>query len=140
MTAQVVENMKAAFKDASSISPADLTRIYDDDVIFIDPVHKLTGLPTLEGYLSKIYKNVESCRFHYTDEMLLDGRGSVRWLMHLQHPKLNGGQEIAVKGATFIEYDERITFQEDYYDLGALLYEHIAVLGTTVKFVKNRLG
>ena len=72
--------------------------------------------------------------------MLMENRGSVRWRMFLQHPKLNGGEEIEVKGATFIEYDDRITYQEDYYDLGAMLYEHIAVLGTTVRFVKNRLA
>ncbi len=140
MTVQVVENMKAAFQDANSISPAELAAIYDDEVVFVDPVHKLEGLGTLSGYFSKIYKNVTSCRFQYTDEMLLDGRGSVRWLMHLKHPRLNGGEEIEVKGATFIEYGERITYQEDYYDLGAMLYEHIAVLGATVRYVKNRLS
>lgn len=141
MTVQAVENMKSAFQDASSISSEVLARIYHDDVVFIDPVHKLEGLNTLSGYFSKIYKNVTSCRFKYTDEMLLDGRGSVRWRMYLQHPKLNGGEEIEVKGATFIEFDnERITYQEDYYDLGAMLYEHIALLGTTVRYVKNRLS
>ncbi|MEM7258507.1 MAG: nuclear transport factor 2 family protein [Pseudomonadota bacterium] len=140
MTVPVVENMKSAFQDANSISAEALARIYHDDVVFIDPVHKLEGLNTLSGYLSKVYKNVTSCRFQYTDEMLLDGRGSVRWRMHLQHPKLNGGEEIVVKGATFIEYDDRITYQEDYYDLGAMLYEHITLLGTTVRYVKNRLS
>lgn len=140
MTTQVIEKMKATFSDANKLSSDALADIYDRNVVFIDPVHKLEGLDTLTGYFEKIYKNVISCRFDYTDEMLLDGKGSVRWCMYLQHPKLDNGREITVKGATFVEYERRITLQEDYYDLGAMLYEHIAVLGATVRFVKNRLA
>lgn len=140
MTVQVIENMKATFSDATGVSAAALADIYSSDVVFIDPIHKIEGLDTLANYFEKIYQNVTSCRFDYTDEMLLDGRGSVRWDMHLRHPRLDGGREITVRGATFVEYGDRINLQEDYYDLGAMLYEHITLLGSTVRFVKRRLG
>ena len=35
--------------------------------------------------------------------------------------------------------DNRIAYQRDYYDLGAMLYEHIPLLGGAVRAVKARL-
>lgn len=63
------------------------------------------------------------------------------WTMSYQHPKLNGGKTIAVKGASQLNFDEkRIVRHRDYFDGGALLYEHIPLLKRVIFFLKNRLA
>ncbi len=139
MTAQVVQNLKSVFADANRLDADQLADIYHPDIVFSDPIHTLEGLGTVSGYFAKMYQNVSSCQFDYIDEMITDNKASLRWEMHLKHPRLDGGSEIVVAGASFLRFDQKITHHDDYYDLGAMLYEHIAVLGTGVRYVKGRL-
>jgi hypothetical protein len=140
MTALVVEELKSVFAESNRMAPDKLSAIYHRDIVFTDPVHTLEGLGTLTDYFTRMYSNVTSCRFEYTDEMILDNRGSLRWVMHLKHPKLAGGEEVEVPGASFLQFGDQITHHEDYYDLGAMLYENIAVLGSAIRHVKKRLS
>ena len=140
MTAQVVNELKSVFADANRLEPDQLAAIYHADIVFTDPVHELSGLSTLTDYFTRMYSNVISCRFHYTEEMILEDRCSLRWVMHLQHPKLKGGEEVQVPGASFLKYNELVTHHEDYYDLGTMLYENISVLGPVVRQIKKRLS
>lgn len=140
MTAQVVHELKSVFADANRLKPDHLAAIYHRDIVFTDPVHELSGLSTLTDYFTRMYSNVISCRFQYTEEMILGDRCSLRWVMHLQHPRLSGGEEVQVPGASFLKYNELITHHEDYYDLGTMLYENISVLGPVVRHIKKRLS
>ena len=57
--------------------------------------------------------------------------------MHLQHKKLSANKTILLNGASFIRFDaEKINYHRDYYDLGALIYEQIPLLGAVVKKVR----
>ena len=140
MTAQVVQDLKSVFADANQLDPQQLAQIYDRNVQFTDPLHKIEGIETVTEYFTKMYRNVTSCQFNYIDEMALENRACLRWEMHLQHPRLDSGREIIVAGASFLWFGEQITHHDDYYDLGAMLYEHVAVLGSAIKYVKGRLG
>ena len=37
-------------------------------------------------------------------------------------------------------YLDKVYYQQDQYDLGAMIYEHIPVIGPVVRFLKRRLG
>ncbi len=134
------EKFKTLFRDASELSRDDLRQVYAPHVTFKDPLHHINGLERLYEYFDRMYSNVHSCRFDYLDEIVSDGHASIKWDMRLRHPKLARGEEIVVRGATFIEFDELIFSHEDIFDVGALLYENVPLLATPVKFLKNRLG
>ena len=64
----------------------------------------------------------------------------VRWVMILEHPKLAGGNEIKLDGVSELKIDNNlIVAQTDFYDMGAMFYEHIPVLKNLVRFVKNKI-
>jgi hypothetical protein len=57
--------------------------------------------------------------------------------------KLNGGEPIAIEGNSIIKFggpEDKVVYHRDYFDVGAMVYEHIPVLGWGVRTVKEKLG
>ena len=140
MTAQLVENFMNLYRDDSELSHEAIKQVYAPDVVFVDPIHRIEGIDALEAYLSVMYSNVHSCQFEYQKQTLKEGQASIRWVMRFRHKKLGGGKEIEVRGATFVEFHDRIFLHEDFFDVGSMLYEHIPVMGAGVRFLKRRIS
>jgi hypothetical protein len=119
-----------------------LAEVYSKDVQFIDPAHKITGLTNLTQYFAALYKNVESIEFSFDHMLENDSEGYVQWLMTFSHKKLAGGKPISVNGTTFLQFDSegKVYYHRDYFDLGAMLYEQLPLLGRLVKLIKKGLG
>ncbi len=62
--------------------------------------------------------------------------------MTFSHPRLRGSAPVTVEGATRLEFDEtgKVCLHRDYFDLGAMLYEQLPLLGSVVRTIKGRLG
>ena len=138
MSHPVVEKLKLTYATADQISSAQLAELYSSDVIFVDPLGRIEGIDRLAGYIGAVYKNVVSCRFNYLDEFVSGNKVSIKWDMHLRHSRLAGGREIVTRGVTMLEFDQKVFFHEDIYDVGAMIYEHVPVLGGPVKWLKRR--
>jgi len=121
---------------------ADLSRLrefYTDKVVFKDPVHEIRGLVELEDYFTSLCAELSECRIEYLDEIVSEGSAYVKWVMHFKHPRL-GNRLISVRGVSHIQFGEKIDFQEDFYDMGAMLYEQLPVLGNVTRWLKLRLA
>lgn len=119
----------------------DLTRleeVYAESIVFRDPIHSIRGLPALRDYLAAMYENITECQFEYLDELVGEHSAYIKWNMHFRHPKFKN-KPITVRGVSQIQFDQRITYHEDIYDLGELLYEHVPVLGGATRWIKGRL-
>lgn len=138
MSNSVVDDLKETFATADKLSTDDLLGIYTNEIVFVDPLGRIEGLDNLGHYFSGVYKNVISCRFDYLEECRLDNRTSIKWDMYFRHPKLKGGQEITVRGVSLLEFADKITYHEDIYDVGSLIYEHVPLVGGPVRFLKKR--
>lgn len=119
---------------------AGLRQVYADEVHFCDPAHDLHGLETLVGYFEGLFTHVSQCRFDIEQVMEQEGEAFVRWRMHFVHPRLNGGRKVVVPGVSHLRFDRRIHYHRDYFDLGALLYERLPVLGAVIRRLKGRLA
>lgn len=117
-----------------------LREIYAPNIHFQDPGHQLNGINALVSYFEHLFSNVTHCRFEIEQVMEQESEALVRWQMRFAHPKLNGGHTICVPGMSHLRFSEQIDFHRDYFDLGAMLYEHIPIMGTLVKTLKRRLS
>lgn len=131
------------FKDYFKIlHDSDLSRlrdIYDESVVFKDPVHEIRGLVELEDYFTSMCSDLSDCRFEYLDELASDESAYVKWMMHFKHPKL-GNRLISVRGVSHLKLGEKIEFHEDFYDMGAMLYEQLPLLGNVTRWLRLRLA
>ena len=116
-----------------------LDDIYHQDIHFEDPMHCINGLTQLHQYFQQLYTNLESCCFNITNVLLQGEQAAIYWQMTYQHPKLNGGKPVIVEGHSHIKgSDDKVSYHRDYIDLGAMLYEHVPVLGRFIHWIKQR--
>lgn len=135
----LLSEFKNFYRDGHKTDLERLDRIYTQDIEFRDPVHSILGILALKSYIKGLYANSERIEFEYTDDVSNDNCASINWLMHFQHASIAKGKPISLRGSTFIRFTDRIYYQEDFYDLGAMVYQHIPVLGRLVRFVNSRL-
>ncbi|MFJ4452697.1 nuclear transport factor 2 family protein [Pseudomonas sp. NPDC089392] len=115
--------------------------LYSEDITFRDPLHQISGLPALRAYFAQLYANVAEVR--YTFEGLDEpqpGYGYIRWTLYYRHPRLAGGRPISLQGCSHLRWRGRVHFHQDYFDAGALLYEHVPVMGSAIRWLKGRLA
>jgi ketosteroid isomerase-like protein len=138
----MMEKFLRIYENLSADNLQTLKSIYRDDVRFIDPAHEINGIENLTAYFSALYRNINSIHFSFCEPMVSENMGYVSWKMIFSHKKLAGGKEITVDGVTYLEFDlqDRVYYHRDYFDLGAMLYEHVSLLGRFVSSIKKGLG
>jgi limonene-1,2-epoxide hydrolase len=113
---------------------------YAADIHFEDPLVDIKGLPELKQYYAGLYKNVISIRFDFHDVVTEGDKQIGVWTMYLRAKNLNGGEEVAVKGNSYVIYKNgKAVYHRDYFDMGAFIYEHIPVLGAVIRKIKAML-
>ncbi|TLU67418.1 nuclear transport factor 2 family protein [Thalassotalea litorea] len=118
-----------------------LLQVYTPDVHFQDPLHTISGRKQLIEYFQALYTNLNTCQFVIDDVMHNDQEAAIYWRMSFIHPRLNGGNPVEVEGHSRLRAQgDKVVYHRDYLDVGAMLYEHIPVLGRFVKIVKVRAG
>lgn len=114
---------------------------YHDDVVFEDAAHRLEGRSELYDYFKSLYSNVKRCSFNISSHQQVGDEGFITWVMELEHPKLQKGDVVYVNGVSHIKFsDNKVIYHRDYFDLGEMLYENLPLLGSLVRFVKQRVG
>lgn len=124
--------------DARPLS--ELAEIYHPEICLRDPVGQHQGLPQLEHYFSGLMKNLRYCRFDVTLARQFDDDALLLWRMNFAHPALQRGAAQQLEGSSYLQFtDDKIHFQQDYYDLGAMLYDKLPLLGAVTGLIKRRL-
>ena len=120
---------------------ARLGELYSDDVLFRDPLHEVRGLPALQRYFAEMYANVGRLDFDFHGfDQVCDGEGYLRWTMHFRHPRLRGGAPISDDGCSHQLWWDKVYQHRDYFDAGAMLYEHLPLMGGVIAWLKRRLA
>ncbi|HEN8798373.1 nuclear transport factor 2 family protein [Pseudomonas sp. CM25] len=118
-----------------------LQALYSEDVCFRDPLHQIEGLQALRAYFAQLYANAQDIHYTFLDaDEVAPGRGYLRWVLQFRHPRLAGGRTVSLQGCSYLQWRERVFLHQDYFDAGALLYEHIPVMGSAIRWLKGRLA
>ena len=137
--APVLERFKSYFRVLHQADLSKLREFYDDQIVFRDPVHDMRGLVELEDYFTTLCADLSDCRFEYLDEVVGERTAYVKWVMHYRHPRLRN-RLISVRGVSHLKFGDKIEFHEDFYDMGAMLYEQLPVLGNVTRWLRLRLA
>ncbi len=127
------------FNEMGAGQPGNLADVYSEHASFTDPFVSLQGFHALTAYFTGAYENVIECRFRF-DEAVIGSTDNVciPWVMELRHKRIRRGGMIEVDGISHLLIeDDRIVSHRDYFDAGQLLYEHLPVLGTAVRWLRK---
>jgi steroid 5-alpha reductase family enzyme len=115
-------------------------RFYAEDVVFEDPIVSLKSRADLLKHYENLYKDVEKIRFDIGAEVRQGDDQFSQWTMYLNTPNLNGGETVVVPGVSQIRFrGDKAVYHRDYFDMGAMVYEHVTGLGWIVRKVKGAL-
>ena len=135
--------MIGAFKKLANDLRCDnlrlLKNVYADDIHFVDPLHEVRGLVGLERYFGRLYEGVADISFDFHSEVERENEAFMSWTMSMRHKRFRPGEVLTLPGATWIRFDDKITFHRDYFDAGAMLYERVPLLGSFVRSIKRRV-
>jgi|GEM_PF-128783 len=119
----------------------EIESLYSPDVCFEDPAHGIQGRRELMAYFEKLFTGVEKCQFRFQQTLSSDTDVFLSWTMSFSHPRLNNGDLIRVEGASYLRTRNGLIFyHRDYFDLGAMLYENLPLLGTLIQRIRTRLS
>ncbi len=136
----LLNNFKAFYQNSGELHLEQIDALYTQDIEFRDPLHTILGILALKSYMKNLYATSRDIRFEYTDELYGENWATISWLMHFRHPSLAGGKLISVRGITQIRFTDRIFYHEDFYDVGAMIYQHVPILGRIIRFINQRIG
>ncbi len=127
-----------------TLGPNNLTAVrslYTSDVFFEDPAHGFQGIDALMAYFQSLFADVDRCEFRFHQQFAADSDIFLSWTMLLEHKRLKAGETVRVEGASHMKAREgKVYYHRDYFDLGAMVYENLPVLGRIVSLVRKRLG
>lgn len=118
-----------------------LGSVYARDICFEDPIRGLQGLDALIEYFARLQQRVEQCRFKFHHSVVDDEGMFFSWTMLLKHRSIKHGQLIRVEGSSYLKHrDGKIYYHRDYFDLGAMVYENIPLLGPVVRHIRTGIS
>ena len=140
----VIKQMMELYQSLNYNNIESIKQVYRDDVEFIDPVHRIVGLKQLRHYFRGQYQNAQSISFEYHQIWCTQNpqhsETLIRWTMKLTHTRLNAAKPYQVDGMSQIKADaEKIFFQQDYFDLGELVYQRLPVIGGIIRWIKQKI-
>lgn len=117
-----------------------LTPLYHPQITFVDPIHRLQGIAALSDYFATMAQGISKCRFEFNPPVKTEEGYLVAWQMVFCSKALRSGELIRVDGISQLTVSEgKVIFHRDYYDVGAMVYEHVPVLGGIVRWLKRKL-
>lgn len=116
-----------------------LITVYHPEVEFIDPLHHVSGRDELMAYFDQLYTQIIGCQFVVEHVIASENEAAIYWTMTFSHSQLNGKAPVSVQGHSHLKASqEQIIYHRDYLDVGAMLYEHIPILGKVIRGIKRR--
>ena len=135
------EHVVKAYKSLGSGKFDLIEPLYADDIYFEDPSHGIQGKAGLMTYFVNMFKNMEHCDFKFHQTLVSENDIFMTWTMFLNHRRLNGGETIRVDGSSFLKTrNGKIYYHRDYFDMGAMVYENLPILGRIIRKIRLRLG
>lgn len=130
------------------LQPSDLPRLamlYTADAHFKDPFNEVQGVAAIERIFSHMFDTLERPRFVITQQVQQGAQCFVTWDFLFAIPRMNHGATQTIRGAThFVLREEagtwRVAVHRDYWDAAEELYEKLPVVGSLMRWLKNRVN
>jgi limonene-1,2-epoxide hydrolase len=133
----IVSLFKRTFARLTPETTMPIAALYSDDVVFEDPLHKLVGAEELSAYFTQLNRRVVFAEFVFDSQVIETSKAALTWTMTVQIKSPR--QTIIVPGVSVLHFTDRITHHRDYFDVGAMMYERLPLIGWVLRALKKRI-
>jgi hypothetical protein len=139
---KLAERFSKLFSSLTEEGVGDIvSEVYADDAYLNDTLKSVRGIDSIRHYLVDSGKAVKSCQVSIDDLAQSGVDCYVRWTMDIKFKKLRKGEICRSEGISHLRFDQngKIKYHQDFWDSSRGLFEHIPVVGSLIRMVKNRL-
>lgn len=134
-----LERFKRNFQRLGTETLDLVNEMYCENAVFMDPVHKLRGSREIREYFARMYEGVGHCEFDFQREITEGDTAVLTWVMRMRHKRFRPTETLELQGISLLRFHEKVFYHRDYFDLGAMIYERVPVLGHFVRKIKEGL-
>lgn len=136
----VAGSLANAYKSLGEGDSSLVEALYTEDTYFEDPTQGIQGRAALMSHIDSTFVNISNFNFKSHRMLASDTDVFISWTQIFNHKKLAGGKTIRVEGSTYLKTrNGKIYYQRDYFDLGAVVYENLPIIGPIIKRLRSRL-
>lgn len=117
-----------------------ISKLADSHVRFSDPFNDVHGVENMQAILEKMFHEVEVPKFQVIDYAW--GRNENTAYLKWNFSYLRKEKKYFCTGMTELIFndDGAVTAHIDHWDAASQFYEKIPVLGSVLRFIKNKIG
>jgi hypothetical protein len=136
------QRFQAFFSDMqAAVAAGDVVEVYAADAYFNDTLKELEGADAIDRYFRKTVALADRIDVEFEDAVQSGENYYFRWVMEITAPRLNGGRPVRSKGMTHVRFNDadQVTLHQDYWDSSGGLFEHLPVIGSLLRWAKERI-
>ncbi len=113
--------------------------IFIKDVYFEDPFQKTYDLKSLHKIFIHMYETLYEPKFYIKEFALTNNSVYIQWMFKYKKEKI--GESYSFLGVSHVCFNKegKVISHIDYWDSGTNIYEKIPLLGSLIRFIKNRI-
>ncbi len=136
---QGVQRAVALFEGLTRERVADLGAIYTADVRFKDPFNEVQGVAAVQAIFTHMFDNLDCPRFVVRDVIVQGDQAFLAWDFLFRMRRFDRAEQ-CIRGGSHLRLapDGRIREHRDYWDAAEELYEKLPVLGSLMRWLKQR--
>jgi steroid Delta-isomerase len=126
-----------------SLEPTCVAKIgdfYTEDAYFKDPFNEVRSVAEIQQIFSHMFVALEQPHFVVTDRVVQDQQCFLVWDFKFRFKRFDTVTLQVVRGTSHLRFaaDGRIHYHRDYWDAAEELYEKLPILGSLMRWLKQR--
>jgi hypothetical protein len=137
---QATQALATFFETLTPDSVAQLHTLYDAQATFKDPFNEVQGLPAIERIFRHMYVALDQPHFVITGQLVDGAQAFLTWEFRFRFKRFDTATLQTVRGGSHVVFNAqgRVTLHRDYWDAAEELYEKLPLVGSVMRWLKNR--
>jgi hypothetical protein len=137
-----VEKIVRFYESLSPQSVSQLGALYDPQARFTDPFNDVTGVPAITHIFEHMFVSLRQPRFVVVERVLQGAQCFLTWEFRFYFKGYKSNQEQVILGASHLVLSDAglITVHRDYWDAAQELYEKLPVVGSVMRWLRQRVN
>jgi hypothetical protein len=139
-TREATQNLATFFETLTPQTVAQLHTIYDAQATFKDPFNEVQGLPEIERIFRHMFVALDQPNFVITGQVVDGAQAFLTWEFRFRFKRFDTVTLQIVRGASHVAFNPQgaVTMHRDYWDAAEELYEKLPVVGSLMRWLKQR--
>ncbi|MES2951917.1 MAG: nuclear transport factor 2 family protein [Pseudomonadota bacterium] len=135
-----VTRVVAFFETLTPHSIALLPQVYEANARFVDPFNDVQGLKAIEGIFRHMFVALDDPRFVVTGQVVQGPQCFLTWEFHFCFKRFRKNTPQTIHGVTHVVFSDAglVRLHRDYWDAAQELYEKLPLVGSLMRWLKQR--